>query len=55
MDPRLEDVDKMLSTLEDDIDTEMELSFAIGALDENDPATLYWLATIAVAHANREN
>lgn len=51
MDHRLEDVDKILATMDDD-DTERELAFAVMAMDANDPATLNWLAACAVAHAH---
>lgn len=52
MDPRLEDANKTLATIGEEHDSQRELAFAILAVDENDPATLNWLAACAVARAS---
>lgn len=55
MDYRLEAIDKLLSAMSsdgmDEVDTAKELGFAILAVDVNDPATLNWLAAVAVKRA----
>ena len=54
MDPRLEDVDKIMAVIDTDDrdDTKRELAFALLAVDANDPATLNWLAAICVKRAD---
>jgi DNA-directed RNA polymerase subunit K/omega len=53
MDNRLEPVDKLMEFCDNKYrDARKELAFAILALDEDDPATLYWLAAIATKRAS---
>jgi len=51
MPPGLEDVAKILATMDDEHDSTRELAFAILAANENDAATLNWLAACAVKRA----
>lgn len=53
MDPRLEDIDKIMAVVDTDDhdDTRRELAFAILAVDEDDPATLNWLAAVCAKRA----
>lgn len=52
MDPRItEDLFKMLANLNDENATS-EFAFALAATDEQDPATLVWLAACALARAD---
>lgn len=55
MDERLEPVDKMLAIMDNDPEEgqlQRELAFALLAVDEDDPATLHWLAATCVARAD---
>lgn len=50
MDKRLQDIATLITGVDSE-NAEMELSFAIAALTENDPASLRWLAACCAVRA----